>query len=194
MPRIVYQNQSLVYLKKNNSNDSLGWYRNGSGGWEEDPDKQYLSSSSSEIDTFSAPKKARKVEKPNSVIDNKGPIEVYRACHDNFFLGWHWGERLKIVEIGISEADTLPKSRRIGNLLCALVAVKFEKKSNYGSSCKSKFDSPYVKAFYFAESGDGLRTLDAQEELSRIANFSELVLLPGKLSSWLELLVSPAAR
>ena len=125
-------------------------------------------------------------------IESKGPLQVLRESNDDFFLRWKFGsERVCVTETSLSGKIVLPKTMTIGDETFSLVVSKLEQ----GNFNQSKF-GPHnpvgstVKAFYISHKPH----TSIQEELDAIADFSDLALTPGKCSSRLELLVSPAKR
>ena len=137
--------------------------------------------------------------KSKYAIQSDHVLEVFRESPDEFFLRKHFGNRLKVQEIGVSACDSLEKRRTFGTSECMLIASKFEKSGDnllHKNLVCNKMAGPHVKAFYLAgpKGRNQQSTHQVQKELDAIANFSELALSPGKLASRLELLVSPAAR
>ena len=130
-------------------------------------------------------------------VQSSGALIVQRESTDDFYLRYKFGERLKVLEIGISGVASLEKQKMIDGYQCVLIASKFEK-SDQSQQCNysvcNKLSGPHVKGFYLSGRGRYYNPKKAQEELNTIANFSELALDPGKLASRLELLVSPAKR
>ena len=129
-------------------------------------------------------------------VPSSGTLIVQRESTDEFYLRFKFGERLKVLEIGISGVASLEKQKIIDGYHCVLIATKFEK-SDQSQQCNysvcNKLSGPHVKGFYLGSRGS-YNPKRAQEDLNTIANFSELALDPGKLASRLELLVSPAKR
>ena len=123
---------------------------------------------------------------------SEGKLEVLREVEEEFFLRWYFGsDQVKVVEVGLNQFDTIETRREVGNEVYTLVASKYEQgaddhgfRSRLGKFC----GRPYAKCYYIA--GD---CRSVQKKLDNIANFSDLVLAPGKLASRLELLVSTAA-
>ena len=130
-------------------------------------------------------------------VQSSGTLIVQRESTDEFYLRYKFGERLKVLEIGISRVTSLEKQKIIDGSQCVLIATKFEKNDQQSQQCNysvcNKLSGPHIKGFYLAGPGS-YNPKRAQEELNTIANFSELALDPGKLASRLELLVSPAKR
>ena len=146
--------------------------------------------------TFRKPPPRIKSKMSDYSVQSSGSLIVQRESTDEFYLRYKFGERLKVLEIGISGVASLEKQKIIDGYQCVLIATKFEK-SDQSQQCNysvcNKLSGPHVKGFYLSGRGR-YNPKRAQEELNTIANFSELALDPGKLASRLELLVSPAKR
>lgn len=123
---------------------------------------------------------------------SEGELEIIREADDEFFLRWYFGsDRVKIIEVGLNSLKIIETTRKIGTNVYTLVASKYEQGAdnhNFRSRLSKFGGRPFAKCYYVA--GD---CSSVQEKLDSIANFSDLVLAPGKLASRLELLVSTAA-
>ena len=123
---------------------------------------------------------------------SEGELEIIREADDEFFLRWYFGsDRVKIIEVGLNSFEMIETTRTIGTKVYTLVASKYEQGAddhNFRSRLSKFGGRPYAKCYYVA--GD---CRSVQKKLDDIANFSDLVLAPGKLASRLELLVSTAA-
>ena len=126
------------------------------------------------------------------MTQSDGVLEVIRESEDDFFLRWHFGsDRLKIVEVGLNQNTTIERTKTFGDELYTLVVSKYEQGAD-GHTFRSRLSkfggTPFAKSYYLK--GD-IRSI--QKELNSLANFAELALIPEKLASRLELLVSTAA-
>ena len=123
---------------------------------------------------------------------SEGELEIIREADDEFFLRWYFGsDRVKIIEVGLNSFEIIETTREIGTEVYTLVASKYEQGAddhNFRSRLSKFGGRPYAKCYYVAGN-----CRSVQKELDSIANFSDLVLAPGKLASRLELLVSTAA-
>ena len=180
-----------VSLEKKSPSSAIGW---GSSV----PDSGHQETKTTSCLKFRQPHITlkRKIRSAYAVKSN-GFLEVIRENHDEFYLRWRFGDRVKVIEVSASKiCSPLEKTKVIGGNKCVLVATKFEKSSNStvpNNFMCGKLVGPHIKAFYLKGNKANYGPRDAQKELDSIAKFSDLALKPGKLANRLELLVSPAA-
>ena len=159
--------------------------RNESNSWN-------TSSSSSALQYRKMPTSRSSRIESKYLTKSEGELEIIREADDEFFLRWHFGsDRVKIIEVGLNLFENIETTRAIGTEVYTLVASKYEQGAdghNFRSRLSKFGGRPYAKCYYVA--GD---CRSVQKKLDSIANFSDLVLAPGKLASRLELLVSTAA-
>lgn len=140
--------------------------------------------------TFPPVKKKKKTtttEPPVAPAKSKGELQILNLSKEDFFLRFHFGTKLimKVIKLPCSENPTLNVRTEFSGAWYHLVAVKYEKRPS-GPVFQDTLHGPkgYLKAYYVS-------CPSLQEQLEKIANFSEL--RPTKIASRLELLVSPAS-
>jgi hypothetical protein len=126
---------------------------------------------------------------PKSACRYDGPgIQVMRTeqKREQYFLNWYFQDRLMIREELLNgEKPCVDKIISAYDKDFTLVVSKLVK-NKHGKSKYKGYEPKFVKCYYVAGSGPGLK-----KELNKLGDFGDME--PSKIASRLELMVSPAA-
>jgi hypothetical protein len=138
------------------------------------------------------PSKKPKAQKPHTIstqaVQYTGPpIEIVRQDTDQFFLKFHFGDRLRVEEHVLTKAtDSLPVQKVVHEQTYQLAVTKLVC-SRGQTSYKLPLERSKVRAYYIRE----LQEISVKKEFEELGCFDGII--PGKIKARMELTISPVA-